>query len=50
MIGFDLTEEQEQLCATARDFTRKEIIPVAGRLDEEGEFPRRSARRPGRPG
>ena len=39
MIGFDVTEEQEQLVQTARDFTRKEIIPVAGQLDEEGKFP-----------
>jgi acyl-CoA dehydrogenase len=39
MIGFDITEEQEQLVQTARDFTRKEIIPVAGHLDEEGKFP-----------
>jgi acyl-CoA dehydrogenase len=39
MMGFDLTEEQEQLVQTARDFTRKEIIPVAGQLDEEGKFP-----------
>ena len=39
MIGFDFTEEQDQLIATARDFTRKEIVPVAGQLDEEGTFP-----------
>jgi acyl-CoA dehydrogenase len=39
MIGFDFTEEQEQLVQTARDFTRKEVIPVAGHLDEEGKFP-----------
>ena len=39
MIGFDITEEQEQLVQTARDFTKKEIIPVAGHLDEEGKFP-----------
>ncbi len=39
MIGFDLTEEQQQLVDTARDFTRKEIIPVAGKLDEDGTFP-----------
>jgi acyl-CoA dehydrogenase len=39
---FDLTytEEQEALVQTARDFTRKEIIPVAGHYDETGEFPR----------
>jgi acyl-CoA dehydrogenase len=39
MMGFDLSEEQEQLVQTARDFTRKEITPVAGQLDEEGKFP-----------
>ena len=39
MIGFDFTEEQEQLISTARDFTKKEITPVAGHLDEEGKFP-----------
>jgi acyl-CoA dehydrogenase len=39
MIGFDFTEEQEQLVQTARDFTKKEITPVAGQLDEEGKFP-----------
>ena len=50
MVGFDFTQEQQQLVATARDFTRKEIIPVAGRLDEEGEFPAAICRRPGRPG
>jgi acyl-CoA dehydrogenase len=40
MIGFDLSAEQQQLANTAREFTRKEIIPVAGKLDEEGAFPR----------
>jgi acyl-CoA dehydrogenase len=39
MIGFDFTEEQTHLVSTARDFTRKEIIPVAGHFDEEGTFP-----------
>jgi acyl-CoA dehydrogenase len=39
MIGFDISEEQEQLVQTARTFTRKEIVPVAGHLDEEGKFP-----------
>ncbi len=39
MIGFDLTDEQEQLVQTARDFTKKEITPVAGELDEHGTFP-----------
>ena len=39
-LDFALTEEQKALIATARDFTRNEIIPVAGRYDESGEFPR----------
>jgi acyl-CoA dehydrogenase len=41
-MAFDLTltEEQQALIQTARDFTRKEIIPVAGKYDESGEFPR----------
>jgi acyl-CoA dehydrogenase len=39
-MSFDFTEEQLALVQTARDFTRKEIIPVAGELDENSEFPR----------
>ena len=39
-INYALTEEQEALIATAREFTRKEIVPVAGHYDETGEFPR----------
>jgi acyl-CoA dehydrogenase len=40
MIGFDLTEEQQGLIKTARDFTRAKIVPVAGELDEHGTFPK----------
>ena len=39
MFDLSLTEEQEALIETARDFSRKEIAPVAGHLDEEGKFP-----------
>jgi acyl-CoA dehydrogenase len=39
MLGFNLSPEQEQLKKTARDFTRHEIIPVAGRYDDAEEFP-----------
>jgi acyl-CoA dehydrogenase len=41
-VAYDLTltEEQEALITTARDFTKKEIIPVAAHYDETGEFPR----------
>src|SRR4051812_29543650 len=40
MYGFDLTEEQNSLVKTARDFTRDQIVPVAGQLDEHGTFPK----------
>src|SRR5262245_7836681 len=35
-----LSEEQDALTQTAREFTRKEIVPKAGHFDESGEFPR----------
>lgn len=42
-MSFDLrySEEQDALVQTARDFTKNEITPVAGELDETGEFPRK---------
>jgi len=42
VMAFDLnlTEEQRALVETAREFTRNEIVPVAGKLDEHGTFPR----------
>jgi acyl-CoA dehydrogenase len=42
IMPFDLslTEEQQALIDTARDFTRREIIPVAQKLDEHGTFPK----------
>jgi len=39
MLGFELTDDQRALVETARKFTREEIIPVAGKLDEEEKFP-----------
>ena len=41
-MAFDLslTEEQQGLIQTARDFTKKEITPVASKFDESGEFPK----------
>ncbi|MEO6777395.1 MAG: acyl-CoA dehydrogenase family protein [Kofleriaceae bacterium] len=39
-MDLSFTEEQDALVTTARDFTRKEIIPKAAHLDETGEFPR----------
>src|SRR5271170_1349425 len=39
-MDLSYTEEQDALVQTAREFTRKEIIPRAGHFDETGEFPR----------
>ena len=39
MFDLTFTEEQQDLRKAARDFARKQIAPVAGKLDEEGEFP-----------
>jgi len=38
-MDMSLTEEQIALVDTVREFAKKEIIPVAGQLDEEGKFP-----------
>lgn len=39
-LDLTLTEEQDALVQTAREFTRKEIIPKAAHYDEHDEFPR----------
>src|SRR3954471_839376 len=39
-MDLSFTEEQIALATTAREFTRKEIIPRAAHFDETGEFPR----------
>jgi acyl-CoA dehydrogenase len=39
MPNFEFSDEERQLIDTAREFARKEIIPVAGELDEHGTFP-----------
>jgi acyl-CoA dehydrogenase len=39
-MDLSFTEEQLALVQTAREFTRKEIIPKAAHHDETGEFPR----------
>jgi acyl-CoA dehydrogenase len=38
-VGFQLTEEQQMLQRMAREFTAKEIIPVAAEYDEHAIFP-----------
>jgi acyl-CoA dehydrogenase len=39
-MEFSLSEEQQALAQTAREFTRANIIPRAAHYDETGEFPR----------
>jgi len=39
VLEFTLTPEQEQLKQTARDFARKEVLPVAGKYDDGEEVP-----------
>jgi len=38
-MDFQLTDEQQMIQATAADFAREQIAPVAARYDESGEFP-----------
>src|SRR3954466_14000268 len=38
-MDLSLSEEQEALANTAREFKREEIIPRAAHFDETGEFP-----------
>lgn len=44
-MDLSLSEEQDALTATAREFTRKEIIPRASHHDETGEFPKEILKR-----
>jgi len=39
MVGFELTDDQKAIQEAARTFARKEIIPVAARLDQTMEYP-----------
>jgi acyl-CoA dehydrogenase len=39
MFDLTLTDEQNAIVQTAREFARNEVAPVAGHLDEEGKFP-----------
>src|SRR5215813_3200236 len=44
-MDLSLTDVQEALVNTAREFTRKEIVPHAAHFDETGEFPREILKR-----
>ena len=38
-MEFQLSEEQELFRSSVAEFVDKEVIPVAARIDEEGQFP-----------
>lgn len=38
-ISFELSDEQKEFQDVARKFTREEIIPVAAKYDQSGEYP-----------
>src|SRR5689334_14348982 len=38
-MNFDLTPEQQQIQAAAREFAEREVDPVAREADERGAFP-----------
>jgi alkylation response protein AidB-like acyl-CoA dehydrogenase len=40
--AYDLTEEQALFRRTVHEFAEREIVPIAGELDEKEEFPRAS--------
>ncbi len=44
-MDFDLTEDQKMLRAMLRDFTEKEIDPVASRIDQSARFPAEELRK-----
>ena len=46
-MDFKLTEEQQMIQDTARDFARAEIAPVAAEFDASGEFPLANVRKMG---
>ncbi len=39
-MNFELTDDQKQFQELALKFARNEMIPIAGELDEKGEFPK----------
>jgi acyl-CoA dehydrogenase len=40
MLEFDLSEEQQALVQTARQFTKDRIIPIAAECDRDSKFPK----------
>lgn len=46
-MQFELTDEQQMIQTAAREFAQREIVPVAARFDESGEFPSETIRQAG---
>ncbi|MEJ2601729.1 MAG: acyl-CoA dehydrogenase family protein [Gammaproteobacteria bacterium] len=46
-MDFALTEDQEMIQAAAREFAQNEILPIAARFDDTGEFPEETIRKAG---
>lgn len=46
-MNFELSEEQRAIRELARDFAQKEILPIASKNDETGEFPRETIKKMG---
>lgn len=46
-MDFQLTDEQQMIRDTAREFARNEIAPIAGEFDASGEFPLETIRKMG---
>jgi butyryl-CoA dehydrogenase len=44
-MNFNLTQEQEMILKTVREFTKNEIAPIAAEIDETGEFPRENIKK-----
>lgn len=44
-MDFHLTEEEKMLHTTARDFAKKELGPVASKVDEQRNLLRKTSKR-----
>lgn len=49
-LTLTMTEDHEMLVRTVRDFARREIVPIAEKYDESGDFPLETVRKMGEMG
>lgn len=49
-MNFDLTKEQRMVRKMAREFTAKEVEPIAAEIDEEARFPQETIKKAGQIG